>query len=473
MANKDNIVLLSKYQMRVLYYKCTEGLTHAEIAELLDRDVNTIQYHMTKIYTILEIKIPGRSKESMESELKNEICPIIRAMFDSIDKIKNWAPVIKEPKLPYKPPPSLEKILNSSESQSVNPEILGPPPPGRRRINWRLIIVLIVVFVAISLLIIILWKSYLSKIGYSPEPTVIPTQPIPDQLVPPPNPAEVPTEIPTLTPTQTHMPTASPSPTFTPFEIITTIDPIDGMVLIRIPVGEFEMGSYREGDSQAFDKELIQHRVYLDTYWIDQTEVTNAKYTMCVASGECTQPANNFSVTRNRYYDDSQYADYPVIFVNWSQAAAYCAWVGRRLPTEAEWEKAARGPESRIYPWGDNFDGTLANYCDLNCDRPWKDNRFDDGYTDTSPVGSYADGASFYGVQGMAGNVHEWVADWYGPYTQDYQTNPTGPESGLDKIMRGGSWGDDFTHIRSDVRSPINPDNWLDFIGFRCARSPD
>jgi len=88
-------------------------------------------------------------------------------------------------------------------------------------------------------------------------------------------------------------------------------------------------------------------------------------------------------------------------------------------------------------------------------------------------VGNYADGASFYGVQGMAGNVHEWVADWYGPYTQDYQTNPTGPESGLDKIMRGGSWGDDFTHIRSDVRSPINPDNWLDFIGFRCARSPD
>ena len=144
MANKENISLLSKYQMKVLYYKCKEGATHEEIAEILGRDVKTIQYHMTKIYEIIEIKAPGKSREEMDSELKNEICPIIRQMFPTFDDIKIWAPSTKkipdeekEEPAPYQPPPSLEKVLEKAKKQPLTPEILEPPPRGRVRIIWR------------------------------------------------------------------------------------------------------------------------------------------------------------------------------------------------------------------------------------------------------------------------------------------------------------------------------------------------
>ena len=452
MANKENIALLTKYQMRVLYYKCKEGATHEEIATKLGRDVNTVQYHMTKIYTVLEIRKAGKSREEMESELNNEICPLIREVFPTYDDVKIWAPVfrnklqegkensdedleeslLEESQRPYIPPPSVQKLLVSAENQAIHPEIIAPPPPGRRRINW----LLISGFVVFGLLIMIFLKSY---------PSIF-----------------------TRIAGSVNTPAAPPGSTFAIEEVI---DPKDGMVLVQISAGEFEMGSSRADDPQAFDEELPQHIVYLDTYWIDKTEVSNAQYALCVAdSGACTKPANNYSVTRGSYYDDSQYANYPVIFVSWSQAAAYCAWAGRRLPTEAEWEKAARGSDRRIYPWGNTFDGTLANYCDVNCQTAWPDPRFDDGYADTAPVGEYSDGASTYGILDMSGNVYEWVADWFGPYSRSSQTDPTGPDSGSEKIIRGGSWGDDPAHIRSTIRSRVKADNWLDFIGFRCAR---
>jgi formylglycine-generating enzyme required for sulfatase activity len=243
------------------------------------------------------------------------------------------------------------------------------------------------------------------------------------------------------------------------------------MVLIQITAGKFKMGSSKAEDPDAPAEELPQHSVYLDTYWIDQTEVTIGQYAKCVAdNGACTEPLRKNSATRSNYYDDNQYANYPVIFVSWDQAAAYCAWAGRRLPSEAEWEKAGRGPDGRIYPWGNTFDGTLANYCDTNCKLPWRDTRYDDGYTETSPVDQYLAGASPYGALDMAGNVYEWVADWYGPYSESEQTTPTGPGSGPEHIMRGGAWGDDFAHVRAAVRSHSNIPEAADFIGFRCAR---
>jgi eukaryotic-like serine/threonine-protein kinase len=134
------------------------------------------------------------------------------------------------------------------------------------------------------------------------------------------------------------------------------------------------------------------------------------------------------------------------------------------------WEKAARGPDGFVYPWGNTFDGTKANYCDTNClSDGWKDNRFDDGYTETSPVGNYPAGTSLYSAFDMAGNVYEWVADWFEPYGGIRLENPAGPLTGTEHIIRGGSWGDDPAHIRAAIRSHINVPYSSDFIGFRCA----
>ena len=459
MANKDNIAFLTKNQMQVLYYKCKEGATHEQIADILGREVNTVQYHMTNIYTVLEIKKPGKSREEMESELKNEIGPIIRAMFPTYDDVKIWAPLPRnkpqdeneipdegadepepeETEPPYVPPPSVQKLLGDPKNEAEQPTIMAPPPPPRRRINWWMIIGLTVG--GLLMLAIVVWMVFQVA---SPR--------IAQRLTATPEPGSVSTEVPF-----THIPSTNPT-----VALPEIIDSKDKMVLVLIPAGEFQMGSA--------EKASPPHTVFLDNYRIDKTEVSNAQYALCVADGKCTEPANKRSALRESYYDNPEYADYPVIYVGWEQAAAYCTWADRRLPTEAEWEKAARGTDGRIYPWGSNFDGTLLNYCDASCQNPWKDGRFEDGYIETSPMGEYSRGASPYGVLDMAGNVVEWVADWYAPYRQDYQKNPIGPASGVDKVMRGGAWGDDVNQVRSDVRSNVNPNNWMDFIGFRCAR---
>ena len=228
------------------------------------------------------------------------------------------------------------------------------------------------------------------------------------------------------------------------------------------------MGSPNEvGDKD----EHPQHTVTLDGFWMDQTEVTNAMYAQCVAVRACTEPVANVSFTRNSYYGNAQYDNYPVIYVNWNQAWSYCKWAGRALPTEAQWEKAARGTEGSTYPWGNQFDCINGNFDDEtqatayaviggpNCD----------GYVDTAPVGSYTTGTSPYGVKDMAGNVWEWVADWFGDYPSVPVTNPTGPDNGEYRVLRGGSWYNNVDNIRAAYREWDDPVHTGYYLGFRCS----
>ncbi|NPV87100.1 MAG: SUMF1/EgtB/PvdO family nonheme iron enzyme [Anaerolineae bacterium] len=260
----------------------------------------------------------------------------------------------------------------------------------------------------------------------------------------------------TITPTLTATPTMTPTATPTLGVGSTMIAEKDGMELVYVPAGEFAMGS-EEGESD----ERPVHRVYLDAYWIDRTEVTNAMYAKCVQDGACDEPKSRGSATRSDYYGNSRYADYPVINVDWFMADAYCRWAGRRLPSEAEWEKAARGTDGREYPWGDG-----APSCDLA--------NYDAGnycVGDTSAVGSYPEGASPYGALDMAGNVWEWVADWYDAdyYGRSPRENPPGASSGGYRVVRGGSWNHNDDYVRAACRFRLGPSVTISNDGFRCA----
>jgi serine/threonine-protein kinase len=216
------------------------------------------------------------------------------------------------------------------------------------------------------------------------------------------------------------------------------------MVMVYVPDGEFEMGS-----TEGRGDEMPAHTVALDGFWIGQTEVTNAQYALCVADGACRE---------SDHADDATYNgdDYPVVGVSWQDGADYCTWAGGRLPTEAEWEYAARGTDGRIYPWGND---------EPTCERA----QFWECSDGTVPVGSLLDGASWCGALDMTGNVWEWVADWYGRYPSETQTNPTGPATGYEKVMRGGAWNSYWTIVHAANRFCFAPDVRTVKMGFRCV----
>jgi formylglycine-generating enzyme required for sulfatase activity len=259
---------------------------------------------------------------------------------------------------------------------------------------------------------------------------------------------------PTRSPTP-PTPTDSPEPTSLPAQITDDF----GVSMVLIPAGPFEMGA-----EDAASIESPVHTVILDDFYIDVFETTNAGYAACVGDGACESPLRVDSYSRSQYYGNPAFDEYPVVFVTWFMAKGYCEWRGARLPSEAEWEKAARGGlEGKKYTWGDEApDCSRANH--------WSG---DEGCVgDTSPVGDYPPNG--YGVYDMAGNVLEWVMDWFdGSYYEISPTNnPTGPESGENRVLRGGSWDSYDIFLRVDDRTIYVPSDGLNFIGFRCARSP-
>jgi formylglycine-generating enzyme required for sulfatase activity len=230
----------------------------------------------------------------------------------------------------------------------------------------------------------------------------------------------------------------------------------DGMKLHYVPAGSFMMGS----DERGPGGEMPVHKVILDAFWIDETEITNGMYMQCVEAGACQPPGNKWSSMHDSYYDDLQYTNYPVVYVSWNDAQAYCHWAGRALPSEAQWEKAARGIDGRSYPWGNQVpDKDLLNY--------------NNNIGDTTEVGKYPNGKSPYGAYDMAGNVWEWVSDWYGYdyYANSPPYNPFGPDSGQNHVVRGGAWaGNDCGYSAAD-RCAISPGVKNADLGFRCALS--
>jgi len=252
-----------------------------------------------------------------------------------------------------------------------------------------------------------------------------------------------------------------------------------------IPAGTFQMGSTESETADAialcqehynicnrwyYERENPQHAVSLEGFWIDRAEITNAQYRQCVEAGICSEPTT--CKKGEPTYDYPEKTNHPVVCVNWDEAQTYCEWTGARLPTEAEWEYAFRGEAGAIYPWGDEFDGARLNYCDANCSGSHADDRFDDGYAKSSPVGSYPQGESWSGVLDMAGNVSEWAADWFGDYSAAAVSNPGGPTTGREKMLKGCSWFFHPTYCRGALRASIDPGTRFDYVGFRCAASP-
>ncbi len=308
---------------------------------------------------------------------------------------------------------------------------------------------------------------------------------------------EEPTPENTVTPTPESLPSPTTPPEPTPLPVSIRSDTAD---MILVTGGQFEMGArgsqlleecnaFREGCDEAwFSPSEPIHLVQIDPFYVDVYEVTNEAYVRflndlaeidAACDGQSCFNASDSQIdsdAEGQFAVDEAFLDHPVTGSSWYGAGAFCAWRGARLPSEAEWELAASWDSETstkfLYPWGDQFDGSIVNSCDVNCDQPQANSEYEDGYAITAPVGSYENGRSPSGAYDMAGNVWEWIADWYDPgyYGQSPDANPIGAETGEDKVVRGGSWFDTGNFTSAAIRFPAPPAETGDTIGFRCAQ---
>jgi serine/threonine protein kinase len=341
--------------------------------------------------------------------------------------------VSPEEAAPRSPPPD----ASSASPRTIAP---APRPVARKRSAAIGLAAALLVVGSVGLL---LWKRSGSEAGH-PGP-------------PPPTPS------PAAAPAPAPAPAPSPAPSPAPDASAKTItNDKDGSVLVLVAAGSFLRGSAAgEGEGEGEGDERPQRSMHLDAFYIDKQEVTVARYRKCVRAGTCTAPDTGGYCN----WGKSDREDHPVNCVNWEQARRYCAWAGGRLPSEAEWEKAARGTDGRRYPWGS--EGATCARAVMAAAGCWKDR--------TWPVGSKPSGDSPCGAQDMAGNVWEWVNDWYGKdyYASSPARNPPGPSSGNWRVVRGGSWIEFAGSVRAAYRFYSSPPafRFNHVVGFRCART--
>ena len=241
--------------------------------------------------------------------------------------------------------------------------------------------------------------------------------------------------------------------------------------MVTIPAGTFLMGSDKKVDRNAYQPEFPQRRVYLDAYEIDKFEVTTVQFLKFVLATD-RKPLIDWQYEGGNFQETM--ANHPVMHVSWFEAEAYCQWAGKRLPTSAEWEKAARGEDGRIYPWGNEPAGlSRANFGRTGLSGPVRDRPERLLlYPPIISVDKYENAVSPYGVFQLAGNVAEWTADWYDPhyYKTAPDRNPKGPEKGTQRAFRGGGWIDSTPSVRPAQRNGTDPNTKMNWLGFRCAR---
>jgi iron(II)-dependent oxidoreductase len=241
--------------------------------------------------------------------------------------------------------------------------------------------------------------------------------------------------------------------------------------MVLVPAGSFLMGSNKKVDRNAYPVEMPQRQVFLDAFEIDKYEVTALHYLKFVLATD-RQPLLDWRYDGGNFQESM--ANHPVMHITWYEADAYCKSAGKRLPTEAEWEKAARGEDGRVFPWGNQYAGlSRANFGRTGLSGPVRD-RPERAllYPPLIAVNKYENSASPYGVQQMIGNVAEWVADWHDKdyYATAPDRNPQGPEKGTQRAFRGGGWMDSTTTMRAAMRNGAEPDTRINWLGFRCAR---